>query len=210
MREQPGLLTVTTADGADVAIDGRSAATTPLSRPIELPSGPHFLAVTKRGFRAFTQDLDVVRGEPRTIAVKLDVTGQRVASYALLGLTAAGLVAGGVLTGVAFYEQSQAQALDTQRTTKGGLSVSDLGRYNSFASTRNDLRTAAGVAFGASAAVGLTAVFLVVFDQPVVGAAQRDERSKQPTPGPRERPLEVVGAPLLGPGIFGATVGARF
>jgi hypothetical protein len=211
MREQPGLLTVTALEGADIAIDGRSAATTPLSRPIELTPGSHFVAVTKRGYRAFAQDIDLGRGEAKTLPVRLDVTGQRVASYALLGLAAAGIAAGGALTGVAIYVQSQAQALDTHRTTKGGLSTDDLARYQSDVGTRNDLRTAAGVAFAGGAAVGLTAVFLAVFDQPVVSAtARRDDRSKPAAPAPRERPMEVSAAPLVGPGLYGAAVGARF
>jgi hypothetical protein len=211
MREQPGLLTVTSNDGAEIAIDGRAAATTPLSRPIDLTPGTHFVAVTKRGYRAFAQDLDIGRGEAKTLPVKLEVTSQRVASYALLGIAALGIATGGVLAGVALYEQSQAQAIDTQRATKGGVTLDQLATYNSRVGMRNDLRTAAGVALGGGAAVGLTAIFLAVFDQPTVSAAaRRDDRSQPATPAPRERPMEVSAAPLLGPGLYGVGVGARF
>ena len=77
-------LTVTTREGADVAIDGRTAATTPLTRPIEIAPGAHFVAVTHRGYRAYAQDVDIARGEARTLDAPLEVTHQRVASLALI------------------------------------------------------------------------------------------------------------------------------
>jgi hypothetical protein len=211
LREQPGLLTVTALDGSDVAVDGRSAATTPLSRPVELTPGTHLVAVTKRGYRAFAEDLDIGRGETKSLPVHLDVTGQRVAAFALLGVGAAGIAAGGALAGVALYEQSRAQTIDTQRRTQGGLSTADLASYQSYVSTRNDLRAASGVAFGAGGAVVLTAAFLAIFDQPIVNASpRRDDHPKPSTPAPRERATDLAATPLVGPGFYGVGVGGRF
>ena len=199
-----------TREGADVSVDGRIAAQTPLSRPIELPAGRHFVSVTKRGYRAFSDDVELGRGEQRTLRVPLDTTGQRVAAYALIGVAAAGALTGGSLAVVAMVKQGQAQTIDTTRTTQGGLTSADLGQYNSLVSTRNDLRTAASVALGATAVVGITGVFLAVFDTPVLGpVAHKDEPGKPLAPRV-DRPMEVSVAPLAGPGIAGAVLSGRF
>jgi hypothetical protein len=213
MREQPAMLDVTTKEGADVSVDGRSAAVTPLARPIELTPGSHFVAVAKRGYHAYAAEIEVTRGEARTLTVPLTVTGQRVTSYVLGGIAAAGIVTGGVLAGVAFYQQSQAQSLETRRTAQGGLSQSDLASYQSYLSDRNTFRSASAVAFGGGAAVGLTAVFLAVFDQPIVtGATHRDRPTPPGAPAPvvRERPLDATLVPVVLPGTFGAALGGRF
>jgi hypothetical protein len=80
-------------------------------------------------------------------------------------------------------------------------------------SNRDTYRTASAAVFGAGAAVGLTAVFLAVFDQPIVGGATVRDRVTTPgAPAPivRERPLDATIAPIVAPGIFGATIGGRF
>jgi hypothetical protein len=211
MREQPGVLSVAAADDADIAIDGRSMATTPMSRPLEVTPGTHFVAVTKRGYRPFAEDMDFVHGDTKTITVKLERTGQRVASYALFGVAALGVVTGAALAGVALYEQSQAKPLGMMITQNGGVSTAAAGNYNSDLSTRNDLRLAAGVALGGGVAVGLTGVMLAVFDQPTVSAGRRkDDAPKQTAPAPRDRPVDLGAIPILGPGLYGASVRARF
>ncbi len=210
MREQPGLLSASAPDGADVSIDGRIVATTPLSRPIEVAPGTHFVTLTRRGREPFAEDVDFGRGEAKTVTAPLEVTRQRVGAYALIGVAAAGLVTGGVLTGVALFEQGQAKALDDRRMQKGGLSLADQAQYNGYLSTRNDVRTAAGVAFVGSAALGVTAVILAVFDQPTVDARLRDSGKKPMGPTVHDRPMELSAAPLVGPGLQGITLSGRF
>jgi PEGA domain len=210
MREQPGLLTVVARAGADVTIDGRIAASTPMWRPIEVPAGRHFVAVTKRGYKGYSDDLDISRGEARTVTAPLEVTGQRVAAYALFGVAAAGAITGGILAVVSVHEQGQAQSIDTTRTTAGGLTDAQLTQYNGFVSSRNAFRTAAGVALAGAFVVGATGVVLVLADQPVVGPAVHRDEPKPATPAPSERPLEVSAAPLVGPGLYGASLVGRF
>jgi hypothetical protein len=211
LKEQPALLSVSTRDGADVAIDGRNAAATPLARPIEVTPGRHFIAVTRRGYHAFAEDVDFTRGETRTLTVHLEATGQSTAAYSLIGVGAAGLLAGGVLAAVAVVQQGKAQTLDDRRTQQGGLSLADLAQYTSYLDTRNEVRTAAGVTFTGAVLVGGIGVLLAIFDRPVVGTgARRDEAPKPAVPAPREHPMELSATPLLGPGLVGAAVHGRF
>jgi hypothetical protein len=210
LREQPAQLSVVTGDGADVSIDGRIAAQTPLARPIELPPGHHFVAVTRRGYRAFSEDLEVGRGEQKTLTVPLEVTGQRVAAYALIGVAAAGILTGGTLAVVAIVKQGQAESIDTTRTTVGGLTSAGFAQYNSLVSTRNDLRTAASVTLGGAALVGATGVLMAIFDQPVIGPGAHRDEPRKPAAPTRERPMEVSAVPIVAPGIVGAALHGTF
>lgn len=211
MREKPGLLTVVARDGAEVAIDGRVAGTTPLPRALELTPGTHFVTVTKRGHKAFAQEMDLGRDEAKRVVVSLDTTGQRVGAYVLMGAGAAAAVAGGVLAGVAFYDQKQAQAIDDRRVSKGGLSVADLASYDSYRGARDELRRAAGIAFGSALVVGGTGVLLAIFDTPAAGPPRmRDQSPKPGAPVPRDRPMEMSAAPVIGPGFYGASLSGHF
>jgi hypothetical protein len=155
--------------------------------------------------------MELGRGEARTITAPLEITGQRVGAISLGAVAVAGLVTGGTLGIFALVKQGQAQTLDARRTSQGGLSGSDLADYNGEVSLRNTLRTGAGIALFSGGALGVTAIFMAVFDQPVVGAGgRRDDRPKSPTPAPRDRPMEVMATPLLAPGLYGASLGARF
>lgn len=211
MRELAGQLSVVTRDGADVSIDGRIAAQTPLVRPISLPPGHTFVVVTQRGYRPFSEEVEIVHGEQKTLTVQLDMTGQRVAALALIGVAAAGAVAGGTLAAVAVVKQGQAQSLNSTRVMQGGLAGSDLSQYNSLVSTRDDLRAAASVALGGTAVVGLTGVLMAIFDQPVVGSGARRDEPKKPAPAPKvDRPMEVGAVPIVTPGVVGLSLSGRF
>jgi hypothetical protein len=219
LREKPGQISLRTPDGAQVSIDGRVAATTPLARALDIPSGKHLLTVTKNGRRAFSQEIDVARGEARTIEVRLESTAQRSVSYGVIAAGAAGVVAGGVLAGFAAYHQHQAQVFDQNRlagkippcTTADACSALLTG-YRSDVQARDDFRRDAGVTLGAGALVGVVGLMIFAFDQPVVGAAATGRRddAKPAAPAPRERPMELSAVPLLGPGLYGASLAGRF
>lgn len=210
MREKPGLLTIATVGGADVSIDGRLTAQTPLAQPIELTPGRHFVAVTKRGHKAFAEDIEIGRGETKRIDAKVEITGQRIGAYVLMGVTGAGVAAGGVVAWLAMREQRDAQDLDTKRQKTGGLTTAELGQYQAHQRNRDELRRAAGIALGGAFVVGATAVMLAVFDVPTVTAAKRDGAPKPTTPTPRERSMEVAATPIITPGFYGASFSARF
>ncbi|MFT3772199.1 MAG: PEGA domain-containing protein [Minicystis sp.] len=211
MREKPGLLTVVARDGTDVSIDGRVAATTPLARPIEVAPGRHFVALTKRGYKAITEDVDIGRGETKRVDGHLEMTGQRVGAYVLMGIGAAAVVSGGVLAGLAVREQRAAQTLDEKRLKTGALTLVDFADYQRHVRTRDDLRRAGGVALGGGVVLGATAVMLAVFDQPVINGARRDAASRPGAPAPvKDRPMEISAAPILLPGFYGASFTGSF
>jgi len=211
LREKPGLLTIVARDGADVSIDGRLVATTPLARPLEVAPGRRYVVVQKRGHRPVAEDVDLARGEAKRLDVHLAVTGQRVGAYVLMGLGAAGVAGGGTVAALAVFQQRKAQDLDTRRQTKGGLTAAELADYEHAKALRDDLRRVAGGALAGALAVGVTGILLAVFDQPAVTPpARRDEAPKPEKPAPRERPMEMSAAPIVVPGFYGLSVSARF
>lgn len=216
LREKQGRLTVKTRPRAQVSIDGRFVATTPLSQPIDVEPGRHLVTVTKNGYKAFYQELEVGRDEAKEVAAPLEGSRQRTVSYVLAGVGAGGLVAGGVLVGLAMWEQRVAADFDGKRTS-GEVSCRDdcavvvAQGYTDHVKARDDLRRYAAVVGGIGALVAGTGIVLFVFDQPTLNAmpSRRDELNKPPAPA-RDRPMEMSWAPLLGPGLFGASVGGTF
>jgi hypothetical protein len=198
---------------ATVSIDGRFAGTTPLPSAIQLPAGRHLVVVTKNGHKAFTQELDLKRDDKRTVSVKLDSSGQRITADSLFISAAGAAVVGGVFTGVALVEQGNANDLNNQRGG-AGLSVQQADDYDFYKSARNRWATAAGVAFGVSAASLLTGVVFYAFDQPTVNLPP-DRFEENPTPSqkiqkPASDEMDLGLAPLAGPSVAGATLFGRF
>ena len=111
LREKPALLSVTLDTRASIAVDGRPMATTPLAQPLEVPSGTHVVTITKNGYKAFSREVTLAHGGSATIAAKLEHSGQRTAAWIVLGTAGAAAIAGGVFTGLAFIEQSNAQSV---------------------------------------------------------------------------------------------------
>jgi hypothetical protein len=66
----------TTEAGAEIAIDGEPAGTTPLSAPLPIDLGTHTITVTKSGFLPFTKEIEVQGGSTATLDAPLspDVT----------------------------------------------------------------------------------------------------------------------------------------
>jgi hypothetical protein len=211
LRERPALLSVKADDGADVVVDGRMLGTTPLPRPLEVPSGAHFIALLKNGHKAFTREVTLERAKGTTVTAHFETTGQRVVSYGFLGAGVVGLVAGGVFVGVTLYEQGQAQNV-LDRMGKMNLSPPDLDTYNHAVDARDMWRTASVVTLGVSVVALATGLTLYAFDKPtpgIVGPPQETPKPNAPPP-PREPSMEMSAIPLVGPGVVGAGVIGRF
>jgi hypothetical protein len=217
MREKPARVDIQVADGAQISIDGRFAAAAPLTQPLDVAPGHHLVTVTRNGFRAHAEEIDVGRDEARALSVRLESTTQRSVAYGVLGVGVAGVVAGAALAAVAVYRLQQAESFVQQQGT-GTLACATpaacqtlFAGYQSNSQARDDFRLAAGVALGAGVAVGAVGLMLFAFDQPTLGTAARsDDRAKPAAPPPRERPMEMAAAPLIGPGLYGVAVGGRF
>jgi hypothetical protein len=205
---KPAKLSVNTENGADVLVDRRPVGRTPLTAPIELPAGTHFVALTRNGRAPYGQEVRLARGESRTLDVSLGGTRQRVWSYVLFTAAAAGVVAGGVFVGFAFWEQGQAEST-LQTSTTSNITQSQLDAYSAALSARESFKLAAYGAFGGAVALALGGAALFLFDtpQPLLGPTRFEDNAPQKQ---KATPLEVSAAPLVGPGLVGATVVGRF
>ena len=208
LREKPASVSFAGADGADVTVDGRLVGIAPLSRPIELAPGNHAITFTKNGCRAATLSPKLIHGQHVTLRVVLERSGQRFASYVLLGSGAAIAVAGGVFAGVALVRQSDAQRI-LDAKGRGNIDGTGLADYNASIDARDTWRVASATALGIGAAVIATGAFLFAFDHPFVSALPPDEDAPAP-PLPPRAPLEISLAPIVAPGVHGAAFGARF
>lgn len=208
LREKPALLTVVLGDKATVAVDGRPLATTPLAQPLELPSGTHVVTITKNGYEAFSREVTLAHGGSATIDAKLEHSAQRTGAWILLGTAGAAAIAGGVFTGLAFAEQSNAQTILDAKGS-GNIPSSDVPSYKSAVDARDSWRTAAIASFGGAAGLLLVGGALYLFDQPHVESGP--PRSDSPRPAPeRKEPTELGLLPWIGPGGAGAALGGRF
>lgn len=207
LRERPALLSVTLDTRASIAVDGRAVATTPLAQPLELPSGTHVVTITKNGYRAFSREVTLAHGGSARLDARLEQSGQRTAAWIVLGAAAAAAIGGGVFTGLAFVEQSNAQSI-LDAKNRGPIQGSDLASYGSDVSTRDQWRTAAVASFGAAAGLLLVGGVLYFFDQPHVEAGAPP--SEGPRPAPRKEPTEMGVLPWIAPAGAGAAVGGRF
>jgi hypothetical protein len=210
LREKPARLTVTGSQGAEIAIDGRPSGTIPVPTPIEVTPGRHLVVVTKSGRKSFSQELELERGETKTISADLGTTGQRYVAWGLLGLGAGGLIAGGVLAGLAVHQQNVAQGI-FEAHEQGNITPEDRERYVAASDRRDDFRRIAGFAFGAGAAFAVTGLILYAFDQPGVSPApSKVEPSTKSPSRPVEAPMEMSAVPIWSPGFAGASLAARF
>lgn len=212
LKEKPARLTFDAPSNATISIDGRFAGTTPLPAALELPSGRHLVVVTKQGKKAFSQELELRRDERRTLAVKMETSGQRIVADSLLLSGGALLLAGGVFTGVALVEQGEATDLDDRRLSSG-LDRQGAADYAFYKSARDRWATVAGVAYGVGAASLLTGVVFFVFDTPTVSLPPGRMEERPPPadkPRPSPEPLEMSMVPILSPSVAGASVLGRF
>jgi tetratricopeptide (TPR) repeat protein/uncharacterized membrane protein len=208
LREKPALLTVVLDAKATIDVDGRPMATTPLAQPLEVPSGTHVVTITKNGYRAFTREITLVHGGSAKIDAKLEQSGQRTAAWIVLGAAGAAAVAGGVFTGVAFVEQSNAQTI-YDKSRQQNITESERSSYESDVSARDQWRTVAIASFGSAVGLLLVGGVLYFFDQPRVEMGPPPSESPRPAPQKKE-PTEIGVLPWIGPAGAGAALGGRF
>jgi hypothetical protein len=208
MRERPARLDVRTDDGAQIFVDGRLMGVTPLPRPLEIPPGRRFVAVTKTGRSSFSAEVDLVRARSTRVDAPLATTAQRRVAYVLIGTGAAGVVAGGVLAIFAAREQSVAQDID-ERAAAGNIEEADRREHAAALAARGDFQRAAAGAFAGGAVVGVTGLLLYMFDASTPNAPPRprDNAPAAPSGSEPETPSIFLSS---GPGSFGGSLSGRF
>ena len=127
--------------------------------------GSHFVAVKRAGREPFTQSLDLGRDQSKKLEATLPLTRQRILAWSSLATSGAGLVATGVLAGIAFSRQADALSLSRHPASEP-LSPADRDAYNRGVRERNDFGQAAAVAGGVSALFLVTVAALFAFDNP--------------------------------------------
>ena len=161
---KPAELRVSGPKGADVYLDGRDMGRLPAA-PLEVTAGPHQLAVARAGRSAFIRELELQRGEARTLQVDLPMTTQRKLAFASIGIGAGGLVAAATLTGLALRAQRQARAIQTERESMG-VTEARFEEGQRLWRQRDGLRTAAIVTGVVGGALLVTGVILYIVDRP--------------------------------------------
>jgi tetratricopeptide (TPR) repeat protein len=210
LKEKPAHLFVEAASGATISVDGRPSGETPLLAPIDLPAGGHLVIVTKNGYRAYTQEIDLARDEQKRIVVDFKPTTQRMVAYGFFVGAATAAVTGGILTALALSKQADASTI-LDRQGQGTLVPADRLDYEAARSRRDDLLTASYVAYGVAAGALATGAVLYFFDQPVVTLPTgRMEEKKPPAPSGPKEPIEMSFSPLLAPGTAGGALTGRF
>jgi PEGA domain-containing protein len=201
LRGRPPLLDIEGADGADVAIDGRTIGTAPFARPFEMTPGRHFVAVSQLGHKPYASELDFQHGATTVVDVELPATNQRRAAYGVVVVSVASLVTAGILVGVAYAAEEDAKSIEEEQAA-GSITEEQRIDHNDAIELRDDLRIAAAVTAGAGAAVGIAGIFLLLLDEPTVvpPAGPTDDRGPAApggdgTPEPAPGEVEIVGAP---------------
>lgn len=166
-----------------VRLDGDVVGRLPLATPLHAAPGPHVVVVSKPGHDPLRVDIELEREGWRSVRAPLELSNQRIASYFLFGLGAAGLVVGGVQLAFALDRETRAAELQ-QRRTDAQLSTVDYERYLEYVDQRNTMRTGAIISGIGGSALLLTAVVLFVYDNPRLSAGAEVARRWAPTVGP--------------------------
>ncbi len=212
LEERPAMLVIQAPDGAEVAIDGRLQGVTPLP-PLPVASGRHFVSVTMNGKKAFSESVVLKRGQRKNLPAGLESTGQRTASWVLMGIGTGGLVAGGVLAALALNEQNKAEDLLAATKGPGSQAPDTIARYDERRGNRDDYRMAAVITAAAGAGVGTLGLMLYAFDPakaPLPPAEEAVPGQPKTPGGPTAPSMEISLAPLWAPGFGGGSVIGRF
>lgn len=210
LKEKPAQVTITLDTSAEVYVDGRLVANTPLQQPVEVPAGVHVISVVKNGRKPFSQEVQLERGKPFVFAPKLETSGQRVVAFSLLGTGGLGLFIGAFYGLAAAGAENRVQRIDEERTRRP-ITTNELEDHNRDIDRRDDWRTAAIISTAVGGTLALGGLALFIFDKPNV--AVLPPRSVEPGDKKKEMPIEVTGVrafPLLGGDVMGAGFSAKF
>ena len=208
LRDRPALVTVAYGGSGEFLVDGRIVATTPVSRPIEVPPGIHVLSIAANGRKAFSQEVTLERGKPFKLEPHTEASAQRGVAWTMIIGGGVGLV-GGVLFGLAAVNRENfVQELD-EKMRRENLTTAELEDHNRAIDRRDTFRTTAIASSAIGGVLVVGGILLYLFDKPNV--AVLPPRSVEPGPSPKKPgELEFSAQPILGPGIYGGGATVRF
>lgn len=204
MTEKPARLSIRGATGVSIYVDGRPSGTTPLPTPINLPAGRHVVSLTQRGALPVSMEVDLGPGQDKILEPEFSASGVRKASYVFMGLGTAGVVAGAVLLGLTFREESEAKDIAV-RAGDENITGADAAALDDAVERRDLYRGISLGAFAGGGAVALTGVLLFLLDDPAPDASGLGPSQEPPKPTPS---IEVL--PSLGWRSGGVTIYGRF
>jgi hypothetical protein len=208
--QQPARLSIDGDGGVNVYVDGRHSGTTPLVQPVNVSAGRHLLSMTERGSLPITSEIDLVPGEARVLKPDFEASGLRLASYGFLTAGAAGIASGGVLLGLALYEEDVAVGI-REEAEGANINEQDRLRYGEAIERREEYRAASVATLAGGGALAITGLLMFFLDHPAPEAT-----TSSPLP-PVKEPVEdepalldVVLAPSAGPGHAFLSLSGRF
>lgn len=194
LREKPARVTISADEGAEVLVDGRPMGRTPLS--LELPSGGHRVIVGQDGYDVFARNLDLGRDDEHLVEADLSMTGQRIAAWTFIGVSAASGVVGISLAIAGAREQVLARRIadlaDPSRTdTPRALTPAERDTYNGHISTRDNFARFAGGAIALGVVSGTVGLLLYALDEPDLYGAAAKSDDDRPSSSETPIPLEI-------------------
>jgi hypothetical protein len=202
LKGKPALLEVVGADGSEIVVDGRTEGDTPLTQPLELEPGTHFVAVTKRGHRAYSEELTFEHGATTKVTLDLPETDQRAGAYVVLGVAAASAVATGVLFGLAAWQDGVGNDVRDAQAA-GPITEAQRVEHNDAINQRDDFVVAGSIAAGATGAIGITALLIYLLDTPEVAPPSRgaDKTDDEPDANDESNMDVMAGVGPAGGGV---------
>lgn len=200
----PAEVRLLTEAGAEITVDGRPEGETPFLGALEIEHGTHIIAVSKRGHRPWSTQVDLGRGQTLELRADLRTTTQRKISYAFVGTAGAGILAGTATALLAGKANKEALEL-AEKHEQTSLTVLELEQYNRLRTERNNWLGATVVLFGFASLTATVGGLLYYFDTP---------KTVRPSPAKKQRhegeASELSISPAVSPGLTGLSVSGRF
>jgi hypothetical protein len=179
LRPKPGRLSVQSAAGASLSLDGQLRAVLPLERSLEIEPGEHFIAITRPGRISFSQTITIERDKEIKLNADLPLTKQRIGAWSTLTVGLIGAAATGILGGLTWSQNSTAATFDANRRA-GTMTPSEIASYNKALFDRNTFSTATMITGGVSALVLLTSAGMFLLDNPAMIPVPQKKKDSSP------------------------------
>jgi PEGA domain-containing protein len=165
-------LALEAADGAEVRIDGKVVGTTPFEQPLVLEPGKRYVAVMLDGHEAHAEEVLLEAGKETELSIDLAETGQRTASWVIIGTGLASITTGIALGTVSVIRHRESRDLEDRAGDRPFTPEEQLA-HDDAVTARDDFRLGSGIAGGAGLALLVLGGVLFAFDSPAVPVQPR-------------------------------------